>query len=162
MESCGVRNTRRGGHGDTLYRVKHNQIVSQLVLGTAQFGDGYGITNAGGHLSDTEVAGILDLALESGVTHIDTAAVYGDALQRLRPWSSAFTFTGKIVGTDPVDPVEQVSSSLSVLGCEKFEACLIREWDQLDETQRDDVVDRMIHAQQVGCLLYTSPSPRDS
>ena len=126
--------------------------MSQLVLGTAQFGDGYGITNARGRISDTEVAGILDLALESGVTHIDTAAVYGDALQRLRPWSSAFSFTGKIVGTDPVDPVEQVSSSLSVLGCEKFDACLVREWDQLDETQRDDVVDRMIHAQQVGLV----------
>ena len=151
-ESCGARNTRRDVHGDTLYRVKHNQIVSQLVLGTAQFSDGYGITNERGRLSDTEVAGILDLALESGVTHIDTAAVYGDALERLRPWSSAFTFTGKIVGTDSVDPVQQVSSSLSVLGCEKFEACLVREWDQLDETQRDDVVDRMIHAQQVGLV----------
>ena len=89
-------------------------------------------------MSDAEVAGILDLALESGVTHIDTAAVYGDALQRLRPWSSAFTFTGKIVGTDPVDPVDQVSSSLNVLGCEKFDACLVREWDQLGEAQRDD------------------------
>ena len=126
--------------------------MSQLVLGTAQFGDGYGITNQRGRMSDAEVAGILDLALESGVTHIDTAAVYGDALQRLRPWSSAFTFTGKIVGTDPVDPVEQVSASLGVLGCEKFDACLVREWDQLDEAQRDDVVDRMIHAQQVGLV----------
>ena len=126
--------------------------MSQLVLGTAQFGDGYGITNQRGRMSDAEVAGILDLALESGVTHVDTAAVYGDALQRLRPWSSAFTFTGKIVGTDPVDPVEQVSSSLSVLGCEKLDTCLVREWDQLDEAQRDHVVDRMIHAQQLGLV----------
>ena len=76
MESCGVRNTRRGGRGDTLYRVKHNQIVSQLVLGTAQFGDGYGITNERGRLSDTEVAGILDLALESGVTHVDLSLIH--------------------------------------------------------------------------------------
>jgi len=126
--------------------------VSQLVLGTAQFGDGYGITNKRGRMSDTEVAEILDLALDSGVTHIDTAAVYGDALQRLRPWSSAFTFTGKIVGTDSVDPVEQVSSSLNVLGCEKFDACLVREWDQLDGAQCEYVVDRMIHAQQVGLV----------
>ena len=39
-----------------------------------------------------------------------------------------------------------------MLGCEKFDACLLREWDRLDEAQRDHVIDRMIHAQQVGLV----------
>jgi len=126
--------------------------VSQLVLGTAQFGDGYGITNARGRLDDDEVAQIMDLAAESGVTRIDTAAVYGDALRRLRPWASAFTFTSKIVGTDPVDPVEQISRSLSELGRDSFDACLIREWDQLDARSKDASIERMAVARKLGLV----------
>lgn len=126
--------------------------MSQLVLGTAQFGHGYGITNKRGRITDSEVAEILDLALEFGIRRIDTAAVYGDALERLRPWASSFSFTGKIVGTDRVDPVEQIMASLAVLGCGKFEACLVREWDRLDEPARSSVVERMIAAQQSGLI----------
>ena len=126
--------------------------MSQLVLGTAQFGDGYGITNARGRLDDDEVAQIMDLAAEFGVTRIDTAAVYGDALRRLRPWASAFTFTSKIVGTDPVDPVEQISRSLSALGRDSFDACLIREWDQLDARSKDASIERMAVARELGLV----------
>jgi aryl-alcohol dehydrogenase-like predicted oxidoreductase len=135
--------------------------VSQLVLGTAQFGHGYGITNQRGRMTDAEIAEILDLALESGISRIDTAAVYGDAPKRLRPWASSFTFTGKIVATDPIDPIEQISASLDVLGCEKFEACLMREWDRLDERARERVIERMITAQgsglikRIGVAAYT-------
>jgi len=135
--------------------------VSQLVLGTAQFGHGYGITNSRGRLSDNEVASILDLALESGITRIDTAAVYGDALERLRPWASKFSFTGKIVGTDPIDPLEQITASLRTLGRDTFDACLVREWDRLDQPRRDLIIERMIAAldqgliERIGVAAYT-------
>jgi aryl-alcohol dehydrogenase-like predicted oxidoreductase len=126
--------------------------VSQLVLGTAQFGHGYGITNERGRISDAEIAEILDLALESGIRRIDTAAVYGDALERLRPWASSFAFTAKIVGTDPIDPFEQITASLDVLGRDTFDACLVREWDRLEERARDRVIERMIAAREAGLI----------
>lgn len=136
--------------------------MSQLVLGTAQFGYGYGITNTRGRVDDREIAQIVDLASEAGVSRIDTAAVYGDALNRLRPWASAFSFTSKIVGTDSVDPVEQIERSLEALGRDCFEACLVREWESVDFSGRDLVVERMISAleqglvERIGVAAYTS------
>jgi len=121
--------------------------VSQLVLGTAQFGSGYGITNSQGRLNDHDLAKVLELALDSGVTRLDTAAVYGDALDRLRAWATDFSITAKVVGTDPVDPVEQIQRSLSRIGLDQFHSCLVREWDGLNERARDRVVERMIDAQ---------------
>ena len=51
--------------------------VESLSLGTAQFGLDYGITNARGKIPFSEVKKILQHALQTGVTHIDTAAAYG-------------------------------------------------------------------------------------
>lgn len=48
-----------------------------MVLGTAQFGMDYGITNVDGKPSKKEVFGILDLAWEKGVRRFDTAPGYG-------------------------------------------------------------------------------------
>jgi aryl-alcohol dehydrogenase-like predicted oxidoreductase len=53
--------------------------MTPLILGTAQFGQPYGITNVQGQPTGAEVKNILTLAWESGVTAIDTAAAYGDA-----------------------------------------------------------------------------------
>lgn len=121
--------------------------MSQLVLGTAQFGSAYGITNSQGRLNDHDLAKVLELALDTGVTRLDTAAVYGDALDRLRPWAADFTITAKVVGTDSVDPVEQIQRSLSRIGLDEFHSCLVREWDGLDDRARDRVAERMIDAQ---------------
>lgn len=57
--------------------------MSQLVLGTAQFGDAYGATNRVGRIDDGEVRALLQLAERGGVTLFDTAADYGDAQRRL-------------------------------------------------------------------------------
>ena len=57
--------------------------MSELILGTAQFGAGYGITNTVGHISDSEMADILDVALHAGIDLFDTAPDYGEAQERL-------------------------------------------------------------------------------
>jgi aryl-alcohol dehydrogenase-like predicted oxidoreductase/spore coat polysaccharide biosynthesis protein SpsF (cytidylyltransferase family) len=56
---------------------------SQLTLGTAQFGMPYGIANATGMPSPTEIRRIVRSAIDYGVTHIDTARVYGESEARL-------------------------------------------------------------------------------
>ena len=53
--------------------------MSQLVLGTAQWGNAYGVTNAVGRLADSELATIVAAAHEAGITQVDTARGYGDA-----------------------------------------------------------------------------------
>ena len=52
-------------------------ITKKMVLGTAQFGMDYGITNNSGKPSENEILKILDLAWDKGVRNFDTAPVYG-------------------------------------------------------------------------------------
>jgi aryl-alcohol dehydrogenase-like predicted oxidoreductase len=50
---------------------------SRLVLGTAQFGMPYGVTNRHGKVSEAAAAQILSTACDAGISMIDTAAGYG-------------------------------------------------------------------------------------
>ena len=55
----------------------------KYVLGTAQFGLDYGISNNEGKISSSVIQEILEGALEYGVDYLDTANVYGDAEKRI-------------------------------------------------------------------------------
>ena len=61
------------------YVCKHGYKVSQLTLGTAQFGLNYGIANQYGKPGEKEVEEILNKAFENGVNLLDTAFSYGDS-----------------------------------------------------------------------------------
>lgn len=54
-------------------------LKSKLGIGTAQFGMPYGISNQSGQTSKTEVAEILKVASNAGITLVDTASAYGNA-----------------------------------------------------------------------------------
>ena len=54
-----------------------NSLYSKIALGTAQFGLDYGISNNGGQTPKKEVARILQLAKQKGITVLDTAFLYG-------------------------------------------------------------------------------------
>ena len=104
--------------------------MQQLVLGTAQWGDAYGVTNAVGRLSDGEIASIVAVARESGITDVDTARGYGDAQPRLRPFARDFAVTTKVSGGG--DVLAQVDASLDELGVDSVDGVLIHDWDELD------------------------------
>ncbi len=57
--------------------------MTELILGTAQFGAAYGITNAAGRLDDDDVRSVLEVAAISGIDLFDTSPGYGDAQSRL-------------------------------------------------------------------------------
>jgi aryl-alcohol dehydrogenase-like predicted oxidoreductase len=104
--------------------------VTELVLGTAQWGNAYGVTNAVGRLSDDEIALIVAVARKSSITDVDTARGYGDAEARLRPFAQDFAVTTKVSGGG--DVLAQVDASLSDLGVESVDGVLIHDWDALD------------------------------
>ncbi len=104
--------------------------VSELVLGTAQWGNAYGVTNAVGRLSDEELGGIVEVAHEAGVSSVDSARGYGDAEERLRPFASQFDVTTKISGGS--DVAAQVETSLEALDLSSVGGVLLHDWDQLD------------------------------
>ena len=60
-----------------LFKVELIYITKKMVLGTAQFGLDYGITNLSGIPSEKEIYKILDFAWEKGVRSFDTAPGYG-------------------------------------------------------------------------------------
>ena len=51
----------------------------KLIIGTAQWGLDYGISNRSGKTNKEEVASILNTANKYGINTLDTASAYGDA-----------------------------------------------------------------------------------
>jgi aryl-alcohol dehydrogenase-like predicted oxidoreductase len=61
------------------FRIVSGRIQSELTLGTAQLGMGYGIVNHTGKPSRPDAIGLIRHAIAHGVTHLDTARAYGDS-----------------------------------------------------------------------------------
>ena len=101
-----------------------------LVLGTAQWGHAYGVTNTAGRLSDEAVRDIVAVAREWGIHQVDTARGYGDAEERLRPYARDFAVTTKVAGG--ADVKAQVESAVATLGVESLHAVLVHDWDAID------------------------------
>ncbi|MCJ8166374.1 aldo/keto reductase [Pontibacter sp. E15-1] len=57
----------------------NDYTINRLILGTAQFGLDYGISNREGKILQQEANAILELAGSAGITTLDTAAAYGDS-----------------------------------------------------------------------------------
>lgn len=55
----------------------------KIGLGTVQFGTNYGISNQDGKTSLDEIENILDVAMRTGISIIDTAAMYGTSEEAL-------------------------------------------------------------------------------
>jgi len=106
--------------------------LSELVLGTAQWGSAYGVTNTAGRLTDEEVAAIVTVAREAGIVRMDTAAGYGDAQSRIRPWAEMFQITTKVAGAEPAKIIPNLEKCLVELGVGRVDSLLIHDWNQLD------------------------------
>lgn len=61
--------------------------MSELALGTVQFGLDYGITNSNGEISDLTMSQMLEIADTRGIQLFDTAADYGISQLRLGQFS---------------------------------------------------------------------------
>lgn len=110
--------------------------MSELVLGTAQFGLDYGIANMSGQLDFATVSSILAAAKRLGVRWLDTAHAYGDSesvLGRAFKAGLDFRVCTKIgAGLDGADdPLEalgrQLNSSLHRLGLERVDILLMHD-----------------------------------
>jgi aryl-alcohol dehydrogenase-like predicted oxidoreductase len=60
-----------------------NTHSSVLCLGTAQFGERYGVTNKSGKVSEPTLEKIFSLATSHGINTLDTAIAYGNAASRI-------------------------------------------------------------------------------
>jgi aryl-alcohol dehydrogenase-like predicted oxidoreductase len=118
-----------------------NEMMSRLVLGTAQLGMPYGIANKSGKPAFSTALSIVQAAWECGITEFDTAQAYGDSEQIL---GRIFTELGvvqkarvttklKSPAVAPSPPLYQsVEESLERLNISKLECLLLHREDMLD------------------------------
>ena len=57
--------------------------LKKIIIGTAQFGSHYGITNKTGEIKFSEVNKIIKEASNNGISFFDTAPIYGNAEKKL-------------------------------------------------------------------------------
>jgi aryl-alcohol dehydrogenase-like predicted oxidoreductase len=123
-----------------------------LILGAAQFGDGYGVTNAIGRLNDDSISRILTGASLSGIRVIDSAPSYADAEQRLGILSSGrFEFVTKFTVKEEWlrDPIGHVRISLETLNRPSLHGLLVHnsaDFASVDAARLAAAIDRIKEA----------------
>lgn len=111
--------------------------AARIGIGTAQFGLDYGITNAGGRVSQAMASAILADARAAGIDTVDTAHLYGESEATLGraigvdPSFRIVTKTPKFGGGPDGDAVRKLRSafegSLRLLGCDRVYGLLLHD-----------------------------------
>ena len=122
-------------------------MFSRIIIGTAQFGLDYGVSNINGIIKFSEVQSILDLANKSGIRSIDTATSYGDAESILGEIGiSEFKVYTKLQMV-PLDNLEisrwienEIQSSLTRLKTSQLYGVLLHRPQQLDSKWGQEII----------------------
>ncbi|MFD2247653.1 aldo/keto reductase [Pontibacter ruber] len=137
--------------------------INRLILGTAQFGLNYGISNQRGQIPQEEVKAILAKATQAGITTLDTAAAYGNSEQRignaLAEAGTDFRIISKYPPNRPDQSIKQAfEESLERLGVPKLYGYLLHSYstysskpavlEELQELKASGLVEK------VGISLY--------
>jgi aryl-alcohol dehydrogenase-like predicted oxidoreductase len=100
----------------------------RLLLGSAQFGMDYGVTNRHGQTSPGDVARILAAAEAAGISMVDTAAAYGASETVLGECLAAFPAIGVVTKTPafPGDAITIADAEALHASLERSLTCLQR------------------------------------
>lgn len=134
-----------------------------LVLGTAQFGLDYGISNRQGQVPQDEVERILGIASDLGVVMLDTAPAYGQseaALGAVLGGSREFKILTKTPFFDtPAIGSEQITElretffrSLEYLGCPRIYGLLVHRSEDLTKPGGHLIVETMTELAKEGFI----------
>jgi aryl-alcohol dehydrogenase-like predicted oxidoreductase len=131
----------------------------KLVLGTAQFGSCYGVSNTSGQITNNEAKDILEYADNAGITMLDTAIAYGESEQRLgeigvKNWQIVSKLPG--IPRSCVDVsawiFESLTISLKRLNVEKLYGFLLHCPQDLLEKDGEQLYDTLLSLKQKGCI----------
>ncbi|MEX0967236.1 MAG: aldo/keto reductase [Bacteroidia bacterium] len=137
--------------------------TARLILGTVQLGLAYGINNAGGKPSMSEAFSILKVAEDAGITHLDTAAAYGNSEAVIGNYirqngESRFRIITKLNGKADWQP--SLQQSLTHLGVEKVDVLFFHTYQ--DYLKNSDHIDNLIKTEKdrsfsrLGVSVYTN------
>lgn len=141
-----------------------SQISTQrLILGTAQFGLPYGISNQRGQIPQDEIGAIIKEAAAAGISTLDTAAAYGSSEQRIGDALAQTEAQLRIISKYPLNSPEKsvaqaLRESLARLKRERLYAYLLHSYGTysgkpavLDELQELKATGRL---EKIGISLY--------
>jgi aryl-alcohol dehydrogenase-like predicted oxidoreductase len=112
--------------------------MQSLILGTAQWGTDYGITNAAGRLADTAIDALVTEARHLGITILDTAPGYGDAEERIGQRAAGFRIQTKVSGKGATVPGLRASVDDSATRtASRIDCVLVHDWPTLTEAEQD-------------------------
>lgn len=128
--------------------------MTRLILGTAQFGDAYGVTNRRGRIDDEGVAAVLEVARAAGIDTFDTAADYGDSQQRLgalRREGDRFITKFALPDDGALPDQEQIyRRSMRMLGVDRLEGVMFHRVADLRDERCAAVVELLRDARMSG------------
>ena len=103
--------------------------IQRLILGTAQFGLNYGISNKHGQITQSEINAILNKASQASITTLDTAAVYGDSEDRIGTSYRETKYNFQIISKYPPNSAKSITecfqTSLNRLKVDRLHAYLL-------------------------------------
>ena len=129
----------------------------RLVLGTAQFGLDYGVTNSKGKILDKEAFKILDYSKENGIDSIDTAYSYGESEKVLGMYGiSDFRVSTKLPSLKNETNLKKNSikdlfyQSLKRMRIKKADTLFLHDSSDLLGVNRDEVLNALLELKQEG------------
>ena len=132
--------------------------MSQLILGTVQFGLDYGITNSSGEIPDQVVQQMLVFAEEHDIRIFDTAADYGNSqyrLGQLAPIGNSNRYVTKFsLPTDGSSPTQEnvYSDSMKLLQVEKLHGVLFHKLEDLRDSRLEKTLEILRAGRDAGIL----------
>ena len=138
--------------------------AQKLVLGTAQLGMPYGLTNATGQPSKEEAFNILDTAWGGGIRFFDTASAYGSAEQLLGEWVEAREIKSEVCvvskGTAKTnnEMEAEIRGSLKSLNLESLDGYLLHSQADMFTNER---LEALRHVRQMGLAAHVGVSVYD-
>ena len=145
------------------------ELTNKLALGTANFGLIYGINNTHGHLTEGNAHEILQFALSSGITTVDTAQGYGNSEEVIGNFRSSsleiVTKLGQIpagVKHVPKYIQDQMNDSLRRLNKTQIHGLLLHSPDQLNGPMGSQIINTLSflktsgQVQKVGISIYST------
>lgn len=101
------------------------------MLGTAQLGMEYGVTNVSGLPEEQSVKGLFDVARKLNCYGYDTAPGYGCAEERIRIFGDQAPVTTKVVVASALSLKDQAELSIRNLGISQLDTVLIHDIQNL-------------------------------
>ncbi len=137
-------------------------MYNKLLLGTAQFGLAYGISNTSGQVEQDEVTKILAWAKENGISALDTAHEYGTSEQAIGAFTTQHPDAFKIISKSAAKTVQELETqfehSLHTLHTNKLYGFLLHSYAQYKECPSlfSKVLEEkdLGHVEKVGFSLY--------